>query len=65
MMIIFCAFKDAQDQILKSEYALNDFSKKSKHLQNFQNKYFLQLDQSNFSISFNLHMSSMNTLLYS
>ena len=65
MMVIFSAFKDAHDELFESKYVLNHFLKKSTIFQMFQTSDFLQVNRSHFSISFHLHMSSMNTLLYS
>ena len=65
MMVIFSAFKDGHNEFDESKYVLNHFLKKSTIFQNFQKSHFLQVDRSHFSISFHLHMPSMNTLLYS
>ena len=40
MMIIFRAFKDAHNEILKSEYGLNEFLKRSKILEKIKKATF-------------------------
>ena len=65
MMLIFRASENAQKSVLKTQTVFFQlFSNVLKILGFFTKMTFLEVNRSNFSISFDLHMSSIDTLRY-
>ena len=65
IMIFFQACEGAQNHVEKPRQEFECIFQKIKKNRIFSKSDFLQVNRSHFSISFKLHTSSINTLLYS